>query len=195
MFTKEKFLKFYLNQANYNDAGLCWDATEKAFKEVLTTCPTCNQAIQNQGVNPLIMAGALATIRIEVGRAFKPIREYASGAAYEGRKDLGNTQPGDGVRFAGKGLIQITGRANYALYGQKLGLDLIGTPDLALDLEVSAKILAHYFKDRKVIDACLNQQWNRVRMLVNGGNGVDVRDGGRTNHVREFISVIKQFLA
>jgi len=82
--------------------------------------------------------------------------------AYEGRKDLGNTEPGDGVRFAGRGLIQITGRANYALYGQKLGLDLIGNPDLALDLEVSAKILAHYFKDRKVIEACLNKEWNRT---------------------------------
>lgn len=195
MFNREKFLSFYLNQPNYNDAVKCWEAVEQAFKEVLSVCPTCSQPIQNQGVNPLIMAGALGTIRIEVGRAYKPIREYASGAAYEGRVDLGNTQPGDGVRYAGRGLIQVTGRSNYALYGQKLGIDLVSNPDLALGLEVSAKILAHYFKDRGVIDACLNRQWNRVRMLVNGGNGIDVRDGGRTNHVREFINVIKQFLA
>lgn len=195
MFNKEKFLSFYLNQSNYNDANKAWDAVENAFKSVLSVCPTCNQPIQNQGVNPMIMVGALATIRIEVGRAYKPIREYASGQAYEGRVDLGNTQPGDGVKYAGRGLIQVTGRSNYALYGQKLGLDLINNPDVALDLEVSAKILAHYFKDRKVIEACLNKEWNRVRMLVNGGNGIDVRDGGRTNHVREFLSVIKQFLA
>lgn len=141
------------------------------------------------------MAGALATIRIEVGRAYKPIMEYASGQAYEGRADLGNTQPGDGVRYKGRGYIQLTGRSNYASYGQKLGLDLVNNPDLALDVDVSAKVLAHYFKDRKVIEACLNKEWNRVRMLVNGGNGIDVRDGGRTNHVREFINVIKQFLA
>lgn len=195
MFNKEKFLSFYLNQPNYNDASKCWDAIENAFKSILSTCPTCNQPIQNQGVNPLIMAGALATIRIEVGRAYKPIMEYASGQAYEGRADLGNTQPGDGVRYKGRGYIQLTGRSNYASYGQKLGLDLVNNPDLALDVDVSAKVLAHYFKDRKVIEACLNKEWNRVRMLVNGGNGIDVRDGGRTNHVREFINVIKQFLA
>lgn len=195
MFTKEKFLSFYLNQPNYNDAVKCWEAVEQAFKEILGVCPTCNQPIQNQGVNPLIMAGALATIRIEVGRAFKPIMEYASGQAYEGRADLGNTQPGDGVRYKGRGYIQLTGRANYASYGQKLGLDLVNNPDLALGVDVSAKVLAHYFKDRKVIEACLNKEWNRVRMLVNGGNGIDVRDGGRTNHVREFINAIKQFLA
>jgi putative chitinase len=58
--------------------------------------------------------------------------EYASGAAYEGRHDLGNVHPGDGVRFKGRGFIQITGRANYAALSHAFGHDFVARPtDLA----------------------------------------------------------------
>ena len=56
--------------------------------------------------------------------------EIASGAAYEGRKDLGNVQRGDGVRFKGRGPIQVTGRANYKWMSDKLGADFIAQPKL-----------------------------------------------------------------
>lgn len=68
-------------------------------------------------VTPLEKAHLLAQLAHE-SDTFRTAREYASGRAYEGRKDLGNTQPGDGVRFRGRGLIQITGRTNYAAYSQ-----------------------------------------------------------------------------
>lgn len=51
---------------------------------------------------------------------FRSLKEYASGAAYEGRKDLGNTQKGDGVKFKGRGIFQVTGRANYANYSKAM---------------------------------------------------------------------------
>jgi predicted chitinase len=59
--------------------------------------------------------------------------EIASGAAYEGRKDLGNTQPGDGKKFKGRGPIQVTGRYNYTEAAAALGLPLVDHPELAAD--------------------------------------------------------------
>lgn len=71
----------------------------------------------------------LAQVGHESGGLFYT-EELASGAAYEGRKSLGNTQPGDGVRFKGRGLIQITGRANYKSISDNIGVDFVATPSL-----------------------------------------------------------------
>jgi predicted chitinase len=88
---------------------------------------------------------------------------------YEWRSDLGNTQPGDGARYHGRGFIQLTGRANYRGYGELLGLPLEDDPDQALDPTVAARVLALYFKQRG-IDACAaNGDWVGVRRRVNGG--------------------------
>jgi hypothetical protein len=168
---KYHFLSFYRNQPVEKNASECYDVIEKALGDdgILT---------------PFTLLGALATIRVEVGRNFKPVLEVASGDAYEGRASLGNTQPGDGRRFKGRGYIQLTGRANYTYYGNKLGLDLVNNPDLALDPVISARILSLYFKDRKVNEACNFRDWRRVRILVNGG----------LNGHSTFISVVNQFL-
>jgi putative chitinase len=70
--------------------------------------------------------------------------EYASGQAYEGRADLGNTRPGDGPRYKGRGLIQLTGRANYVQYGKLLGLNLADNPELAADPATSLVIACEF---------------------------------------------------
>ena len=78
---------------------------------------------------PSRMLNFLAQVGHESGGLFYT-EELASGSAYEGRKDLGNTQKGDGVRFKGRGLIQITGRANYQSVSKALGTDFILNPTL-----------------------------------------------------------------
>lgn len=75
------------------------------------------------------IAHYLAQIAHESGE-LRYTRELASGRAYEGRKDLGNTKQGDGVKFKGRGLIQITGRANYHNYSAFCGFDVESNPEL-----------------------------------------------------------------
>ena len=78
---------------------------------------------------PNRVAAFLGNIIVESDH-LNTFREYASGAEYEGRTDLGNTQPGDGVRYKGRGVIQITGRSNYAACGTGLKVDLVNHPAL-----------------------------------------------------------------
>lgn len=92
---------------------------------------------------------------------------------YEGRKDLGNTEPGDGKLFAGRGIFQLTGRANYKKYGDILGIDLIADPDKAADPEIALRIACEYWKARK-INVCADQDdIVAVTKKINGGtNGI-----------------------
>ncbi len=114
----------------------------------------------------------IATVATEVG-SFKPVNE-AGGLTYytknyEGRKDLGNTEPGDGAKYHGRGFIQLTGRANYRKYGQMLDVPLEDDPETALDAEISARVLALYFRTRSIPSHADRDNWKAVRKQVNGG--------------------------
>ncbi|MDR3531963.1 MAG: glycoside hydrolase family 19 protein [Rhodopila sp.] len=102
--------------------------------------------------------------------------EYADGTAYENRTDLGNTQPGDGPRYKGRGLIQLTGRANYKQYGDLLGLDLIGSPDIAADPPVSLKLACAFWKQKGLNALADLDDTITITRRINGGlNGLDSR--------------------
>ena len=107
---------------------------------------------------------------------FRTTEEFASGAAYEGRRDLGNTQPGDGRRFKGRGLMQLTGRANYRDFGKRLGLDLEKNPEQAAEPATSLVIACEYWKQRKINAPADSDDLIRCTRLVNGGlNGLEDR--------------------
>ena len=107
---------------------------------------------------------------------FRAMEEYASGKAYEGRADLGNTQPGDGVRYKGRGPIQITGRANYRTFGRALGIDLERRPDLAAVPSIGLQVSAAYWASRNLNALADRDDILGITRAINGGNnGLDDR--------------------
>lgn len=104
---------------------------------------------------------------------FKAMEEYASGAAYEGRKDLGNVFAGDGRRYKGRGPIQITGRANYRQYGKALGIDLERYPELASNPCIGMQLALEYWKQRGLSAYADNDDILTITKRINGGtNGL-----------------------
>jgi len=140
---------------------------------VVQNWPPVYAACAGRGLTdrPTVIA-ILATIGTEVS-AFVPINEFGSTAyftrMYENNKQLGNTQPGDGARFHGRGFIQLTGRANYHEFGQLLGVPLEAEPELALRPDVAADVLALYFTQRGLAPLARQGDWQGVRRGVNGG--------------------------
>lgn len=100
--------------------------------------------------------------------------EYASGAADQGR--LGNTQPGDGRKYKGRGLIQLTGRTNYGAAGARLNLDLLDDPDLAAVPATSVLVACDFWKTHNINLPCDRDDIIKVTRIVNGGlNGINSR--------------------
>lgn len=135
---------------------------------------------------PAILADAAITTPLRISHflaqlahesaGFSTTEEYASGSAYEGRADLGNTQPGDGERFKGRGLIQLTGRTNYRAAGATLKLDLEEAPELAADPVISLRIAAWYWSARSLNAPADQDNLLVITRRINGGtNGLASR--------------------
>ena len=140
------------------------------------------------GDRPMVLM-ALGTIRAET-EGFVPIDEFKSrfntspggspfnlydaGTSIGAR--LGNTVPGDGPKFKGRGYIQLTGRSNYQRVGGQISVDLIGNPESANDPSIAGLILAQFLKnsESRIRNALASNDVAQARKLVNGGShGLD----------------------
>jgi Putative peptidoglycan binding domain len=107
--------------------------------------------------------------------------ELSDGWYLEGRDDLGNTEPGDGPRFKGRGFVQITGRRNYQIWSDKLGINLIDNPEKAAIPEIAAMILVQGMRDGSFTGVGLSdfiagdsRDFFNARRIVNGLDKADI---------------------
>lgn len=132
------------------------------------------------------LAYMLATAYHETDKTMQPIREYGSderlarlydvkGSDPARARRMGNTQPGDGVRYAGRGLVQLTWKNNYALASRKLGVDLVSEPDRALEMATAVDVLVMGMVEGWFTGARLGAyltatatDWTNARRTVNG---------------------------
>ncbi len=120
-------------------------------------------------------AAFIAQIAHESG-SLRYVEEIASGDAYEGRKDLGNIQPGDGRKFKGRGLIQITGRSNYKAVSDALKYDFVSKPE-DLELPGPACFSAAWFWQKTGLNRLADiEAFEKITRRINGGtNGLEDR--------------------
>jgi peptidoglycan L-alanyl-D-glutamate endopeptidase CwlK len=184
-------LGYEVNQATPRPSagGISVDVAAKLFPDapiqnIQAYLPLVLRALNEQGLGDKTMIlMALATIRAETG-CFAPISEYVSKyntapggqpyGLYDFRTDLGNHTAGDGNRYKGRGFIQLTGRNNYQIYSQKLGLGsllLLEKPDLANDPMIAARLLACFLKAQEngIRHALARGDYATARKAVNGG--------------------------
>jgi len=138
------------------------------------------EAMEEYEINtPKRQAAFLAQIGHESGR-LKYVRELwgptPAQSRYEGRADLGNTVPGDGFKYRGRGLIQTTGRENYLKTGMALGLDLINQPELLEQPEHAANSAAWFWEAHGLNELADAGDFIRITRRINGGvNGLAER--------------------
>jgi len=134
-------------------------------------------AMQSASIDtPLRQAHFLAQVGHESAE-LRYTEELASGAAYEGRKDLGNTEKGDGARFKGRGLIQLTGRTNYKTFSKVVGQDLLTHPEtVATDARLAVDVATWFWTQHNLNPLADADDVVTITHRINGGeNGLDDR--------------------
>lgn len=158
-----------------------YDAPRRNIEKYLPAVLTALEKLELGDRKMILMA--LSTIRAETA-SFAPISEFQSRYntnpgqhafnRYDFRADLGNSEVGDGAKYKGRGFIQLTGKANYRTYSQRLGFGdrLLNNPDLANDASIAADILAYFLKDKEYLirQDLADGNLRAARRRVNGGS-------------------------
>jgi predicted chitinase len=131
--------------------------------------PFLQSAMNEAQINTRLRVAAFLAQLAHESYQLKYMEEEASGAEYEGRKDLGNTQPGDGPRYKGRGPIQLTGRSNYTTYGAALGLDLVDNPEQAAMPQVGFRVAGLYWTKKGLNALADVQDFVTITKKINGG--------------------------
>ncbi len=147
--------------------------------------PHLCKAMDEAGINTkLRMAAFLAQISHESGE-LKWMEEIWGPSEAQKRYEppstlatkLGNTKKGDGLKFKGRGPIQLTGRSNYKACGDALGLDLIANPEAAASLEAGFRVACWFWTSRKLNALADKSEFDAITKAINGGyNGKPERD-------------------
>lgn len=104
---------------------------------------------------------------LEAAKPFAANPEALANNVYSGR--MGNTQPGDGFRFRGRGLKQLTGRDNYTRYARASGFDVVANPDMLLTPEVAADSAGWFWSANGCNDLADRRDWKGLTQKINGG--------------------------
>ncbi|MFL6257928.1 MAG: glycoside hydrolase family 19 protein [Pyrinomonadaceae bacterium] len=161
--------------------------TDEMLRQIMPNCPKARRAqclprliaamVEFDITNYLRASAFLATIALESGE-LKYFEEIASGAAYEGRRDLGNVIRGDGRKYKGRGVIQITGRTNSEACLKFLRLPA-GQPELLADLDNAFRSAGWFWSPFRHLNELADQRkFLAIQIRVNGRN----RKTGLPNH-------------
>ena len=164
--------------------------TESDLQQIMPTLPSAKRQLYLPFINrvmevyeigtPLRASAFLAQIAHESGE-LKFMEEIWGPTAVQNRyeppgdkaTELGNTQPGDGRRYRGRGVIQLTGRANYQTFGDQLGVDLVGNPDLVATPQFAFETAGLFWKMKGLNELADVQDFTAITRRINGGlNGL-----------------------
>lgn len=124
---------------------------------------------------------------IEIATQFERNPEKIANKVYGGRADLGNTEDGDGWRFHGRGLIQLTGRSNYTVCGLALDKPFAELPELVLEPE-NATLSAGWFWNKRGLNALADSEdWTTMTRRINGGT-IGLQD--RINKIHKAMDIL-----